>query len=63
MARIKVSMSFDQRRRALVQSMTESSKTKPVEKSIPVESRTISDYLRDLAAFQEQSRETSIMVK
>lgn len=63
MARVKVSMSFDQRRKALVQSMTKHNRTKPVEKAIPLKNKGVSDYLQRLATFQEQSRERSIMVK
>lgn len=63
MKKIKVTMSFEQSRKAILTQMTSNAKGKAQEKIIPFRNNDVPTFLKNLDDFEKQSRKNSITVK
>lgn len=63
MKKIKVTMSFEQSRKAILTQMTSNAKGKAQEKIIRFRNDDVPTFLKNLDDFEKQSRKNSITVK
>lgn len=63
MKKIKVKMSFEESRKAILAQMTSNAKGQTQEKTIHFRNNDVPEFLRNLDDFEKQSRKNSITVK
>lgn len=63
MKKIKVKMSFEQSRKAILTQMTSNARGETQERTIPFLNDDVPNFLRNLDSFEKQSRKNSITVK
>ncbi len=63
MKKIKVTMSFEKSRKAILTQMTSDAKGKTQKKTIRFSNDDVPTFLKDLDGFEKQSRKNSITVK